>query len=192
MLSEWNESMPLSPAVQRREIHHRTIDMRAYARDDGLYEVEARLIDTKPFPFERLGSPVPIPPGQHLHDLWIRLTVTEDFVVQSVEASSDTTPYGVCKEAEATLRVLVGERVVKGWSATVKSRLRGAASCTHLMEMLIPMGTTAFQGIRGVVPRQERIDATGAAPRQIDSCYAYRREGEVVMRLWPAHARRSD
>ena len=109
-----------------------------------------------------------------------------------METSSDITPYGVCKEAEATLQVLVGERIVKGCSATVKSRLRGAASCTHLMEMLIPMGTTAFQGIRGVLPRQERIDATGAAPRQIDSCYAYRRDGAVVMRLWPEHARRPD
>jgi len=184
--------MPLPPSSPRREIHHRSIDMRAYARDDGLYEVEARLIDTKPFPFERLGSPVPVPPGQHLHDLWVRLTVSADYVVQAVEASSDATPYGVCKEAEATLQVLVGERIVKGWSNTVKSRLRGVASCTHLMEMLIPLGTTAFQGIRGVVPRQDRIDTPGKVPAQINSCYAYRSEGAVVMRLWPEHARRTD
>lgn len=184
--------MPLPLSSPRREIHHRSIDMWAYARDDGLYEVEARLIDTKPFPFERLGSPVPVPPGQHLHDLWVRLTVSADYVVQAVEASSDATPYGVCKEAEATLQVLVGERIVKGWSTTVKSRLRGVASCTHLMEMLIPLGTTAFQGIRGVVPRQDRIDTPGKVPAQINSCYAYRSEGAVVMRLWPEHARRAD
>ena len=162
--------------------------MRAFAREDGLFDVEAHLTDVKPFAFERLGSSVPVPPGQPLHDLWIRLTVSGDFVVRAVEAASDVTPYGVCKEAEATLQVLVGERVAKGWSATVKERLRGAASCTHLMEMLIPLGTTAIQGLRGTKPREARRASDGKVPMQIDSCYAYRRDGAIVMQLWPQHA----
>jgi hypothetical protein len=185
----WRYEMPLSDATDRREIHHRVIDMRAYVRDDGLYDVEAHLVDRKPFAFKRLVSPTPLPPGEPLHDLWVRLTVDDQYVVRGIEAASDVTPYGLCKEAESTLSVLVGERVASGWSAKVKERLRGAASCTHLMEMLIPMATTTLQGIRGLrregnLPADESI-----SPQALDSCYAYARHRDVVKLHWPQHYR---
>lgn len=174
--------MPLSRPTQRRQVHHRVIDMQAFARDDGLFDVEARLIDRKPFPFVRAKSPEPTPAGEPLHDLWVRLTLDSGFVVRDIEASSDATPWSLCKEAEATLKVLIGQRVARGWSAQVKERLRGAASCTHLMEMLVTMGTTALQGIRGVDP-DRKIEAEW----KIDTCYAYGRRRSVVKMLWPDH-----
>jgi hypothetical protein len=181
--------MPLSKPNARREIHHRVIDMKAYAREDGLYDVEAHLVDTKPFVFQRLSSPEPLPAGQPLHDMWIRLSVDEEFVVRHIEASSDVTPFDLCKEAESTLSVLVGERIARGWSAIVKERLRGSASCTHLMEVLIPLATTALQGIRALrADRHSTVDANGI-PLKIDSCYAYGHQRELVMRLWPQHHR---
>ncbi|XAH21997.1 DUF2889 domain-containing protein [Xylophilus sp. GW821-FHT01B05] len=181
--------MPLPTPAARRGIHRRTIDMQAYVRDDGLYDVEAHLVDIKPFLFESLGRPAPVPPGQPLHDLWVRLTVDGNYAVRDIRAASDVTPYAVCKEAETTLQVLVGERLVRGWSATVKQHLRGAASCTHLMEVLIPLATTALQGIRGLRPASERKRSGGGAPAQLDSCYAYSREREIVLRFWPEHYR---
>jgi hypothetical protein len=185
--------MPLSAPAARRGAHHRIIDMNAYVREDGLFDVEAHLVDTKPFAFERLGSPQPLPAGAPLHDLWVRLTLDTDYVVQAVEAASDVTPYDVCREAETTLGVLVGEKVARGWSATVKERLRGAASCTHLMELLIPLATTALQGIRGLRAKGERrVQPPGAVPVQIDSCYAYGRTREVVRQLWPQHHQARD
>jgi Protein of unknown function (DUF2889) len=179
--------MPLSPPAARREAHHRVIDMKAYARDDGLYDVEARLVDTKPFDFERLAQPQPTPAGQPVHDISLRMTVDGDYVVRGIEASSDVTPWPLCKEAEATLQVLVGERIARGWSVKVKERLRGAASCTHLMEMLIPLATTAFQGIRGLQPKDQRRPEVDGVPSQLDTCYTYGRSREVVQRLWPQH-----
>jgi hypothetical protein len=176
--------MPLPLPSSRRELHHRTIDMHAFARNDGLFDVEARLIDRKPFDYLRPSSSKPVPAGQSLHDLWVRLTVDGDFVVRSIEASSDVTPWTLCKEAEATLQVLVGERVARGWSSKVKERLRGAAGCTHLMEMLVTMGTTALQGIRGSDPKRRLT-----AESKIDSCYAYGRQRSVVQMLWPEHHR---
>jgi hypothetical protein len=65
----------------------------------------------------------------------------------------------------------------------VRSRLAGARSCTYLMELLIPLATTAIQSL--VVPRRGRpdtVDATGR-PVKIDSCYAYGAEREPVR--WP-------
>ena len=48
--------MPLPAAAPRSDIHHRVIDMRAYRREDGLYDVEAHLVDTKPFDLVRFGG----------------------------------------------------------------------------------------------------------------------------------------
>lgn len=181
--------MPLSAAGSRREIHHRVIDMQAYQREDGLYDVEAHLVDRKPFASPRFGLTEPVPAGQARHDMWVRLTVDDQFVVRGVEAASDETPYGVCKEAASTLSVMVGERIASGWSSKVKERLRGSASCTHLMELLIPLATTAIQGIRGVnVKLLSAVDA-GGVPRKLESCYAYGLSSEVVKMIWPQHYR---
>jgi hypothetical protein len=182
-----SEPVPLSNPSTRREVHHRSIDMHTFARDDGLFDVEARLIDRKPFDYVRPSSPQPVPAGQPLHDLWVRLTLDGNFVVRAIEASSDVTPWALCREAEATLQVLVGEPVARGWSAKVKERLRGAAGCTHLMEMLVTLGTTALQGIRGSDPNR-RLTAEG----KIDTCYAYARQRSVVKMLWPEHHRSSE
>jgi hypothetical protein len=181
--------MPLSNSADRREIHHRVIDMKAFARNDGLFEVQARLVDRKPFPFLRIAKPEPTPAGLPLHDLSIRLTVDRGYVVRGLEAASDVTPFDLCREAERTLLALVGERITSGWSSKVKSVLRGAASCTHLMEMLIPMATTAFQGIRGLAKEgNSSIDAV-TTPINLDSCYAYASDREVVRLYWPQHYR---
>jgi hypothetical protein len=179
--------MPLATPTARREVHHRSIDMHAFARDDGLFDVEARLIDRKPFDYVRPSSAKAVPAGEPLHDLWVRVTLDDSFTVRSIDASSDVTPWTLCREAEATLQVLVGERVARGWSSKVKERLRGAAGCTHLMEMLITMGTTALQGIRGSDPSR-RLTAEG----KIDTCYAYGRQRSVVKMLWPERHRPAD
>jgi Protein of unknown function (DUF2889) len=176
--------MPLSAPSKRSEAHHRVIDMRVFAREDGLYDVEGHLVDRKPFAFTRFSTTEPWPAGQALHDLWVRMTVDSSYTVRAIEAASDTTPHAICKEAERTLSVLVGERIAKGWSSRVKELLRGAASCTHLMEMMIPLATTAMQGIMGM--RGERVVDIEANAHKIDSCYAYGRNREVVMRLWPS------
>ena len=179
--------MPLPTPAPRREVHHRTIEMRAYAREDGLFDVEAHLVDRKPFDFLRPSAPQPVPAGQPLHDLWVRLTLDTEFTVRAIAASSDVTPWALCREAEATLQVLVGERVARGWSTKVKEQLRGAAGCTHLMEMLVTIGTTALQGIRGSDPSR-RLGAEG----KIDSCFAYGRQRSVVKMLWPEQHRPAD
>jgi hypothetical protein len=179
--------MPLPPAPDREEVHHRNLSMRAYRRRDGLYDVEAHLEDRKPFDFTRPSGTV-LPAGEPWHDLWVRVVLDEPFVVRAIEAASDVTPHAVCKEAEATLQVLVGERVAAGWSRLVKQRLRGAAGCTHLMEMLIPLATTALQGIRALQGFPQAVDADGR-PKKIDSCYAWAGHREVVKMVWPQHWR---
>ena len=71
--------------------------------------------------------------------------------------------------------------MASGWSREVRSRLGGARSCAHLMEILIPMAMAAVQSLS--VPRKGRpepLDAAGR-PGKIDSCYAYAAERELVL-----------
>ena len=68
----------------------------------------------------------------------------------------------------------------------VRSRLAGPRSCTHLMEILVPLASAAYQSLtehrRG---RPDTLDADGR-PAKVDSCYAYAAHRGVVMRRWPA------
>jgi Protein of unknown function (DUF2889) len=41
--------MPLTPPRPREAIHGRSIEIDGFRRDDGLYDIEAHLTDTKSF-----------------------------------------------------------------------------------------------------------------------------------------------
>jgi hypothetical protein len=82
--------------------------------------------------------------------------------------------------------VLVGHTIAPGWSMLVKRLLGGTKSCTHLMELLMPIATTAYQTLgMGRRARAPRAGAPRSRPSKIDSCYAYSSQREVVARFWP-------
>jgi hypothetical protein len=180
--------MPLpEPPQPREELHIRTIEMRGFRREDGLFDIDGRVIDRKAYAFVRPASSEATPPFAPLHDLWLRLTVDEDLVVRDIVAVSDATPHEVCRGAVAPMHVMIGERIKAGWSNVVKSKLGGAVGCTHLMELLMPLATAAYQTIAPVrAPRPAVLDRSGR-PVKIDSCYAYASHTPVVKVLWPEH-----
>ena len=179
--------MPLPESHDREELHTRQILMRSYRRRDGLYEIEARVLDTKAQPFSPPLIESPIPPGTYIHDLSIRLVIDEWLVIHDAIASSDSTPFPVCKEAPPTLAVLKGEKIGGGWNKLIRDKFKGAKGCTHLMEMLSPMATTAMQTLYPYIQhRPVRTDENGR-PLKIDSCYAYASNRDVVQRIWPMH-----
>jgi hypothetical protein len=179
-------SIAPSSAATREELHLRRIDMRGYRRSDGLYEVEGHVVDRKAHDFPHPGyGGRGVPAGQPLHDMGVRLVFDADLVVRAVQTFTISAPYPVCPEGGRALQSIVGLRMASGWSRAVRDHLRGARSCTHLMEILIPMATAAFQTLAGErVGEPDRLDANGR-PVQIDSCYAYAADGEVVLHRWP-------
>jgi hypothetical protein len=177
-------------AVTREELHHRDVDLRFYRRSDGLFEVEGRLVDTKTHPFRRLLAEADDPPGRHLHDITVCLVLDADLQVRAAQASMRATPFDICPRAATALQALVGLSIGAGWNKSVRELLGGVASCTHIVELLGPMATTAFQGIGPL-----RIVTTGAPKAdarrrfRIDSCYAFAADREVVARLLPNRQR---
>jgi hypothetical protein len=162
--------------------------MRGFRRSDGLFEVEGRVVDRKPHDFEPiLGQPVP--GGAPVHDMGVRLVFDDHMVIQDVQTFTDASPYEACPAGGLALQELKGLRMTSGWGREVRSRLAGARSCTHLMELLVPLATVAFQSLSALRRgRPDRLDATGQ-PTKIDSCYTYAAEGELVRRRWPAFHR---
>ncbi len=174
------------------ELHFRRIDMRGFKRGDGLFEVRAQVVDRKTEDFVPWTGQRFVPAGEAIHDLGVRLVFDAGMTVVEVSTFTTSAPYAVCSGGGQALQSLVGLRMASGWNKEVRSRLSGARSCTHLMELLTPMATVAFQTL-GFLRRQsaERPDDTGR-PVKSDSCYAYGADREVVLRQWPRFARSPD
>lgn len=178
--------MPLPPSVEREPLHVRSIDLRGYRRSDGLYDIEGHLTDVKTHPLHPPGRDSPVPAGAPVHDMWVRLVVDKDLVIKDVMASLDSGPYGDCPSATGSLAALIGEKIGSGWASRVRA-LRGAQSCTHIVELLIPLATAAYQTLAPVRFKQhDALDAAGR-PVRIDSCYAYSSDRSLVKVRWPAH-----
>jgi hypothetical protein len=177
--------MPLPDSPNRVELHHRRIEMRGYRRADGLYEIDGRVTDVKTERTRRIDGGREFEPGTPIHDMWVRLVVDETLLVHDIVAVTDASPYEICREAVEPMRAIVGERIKGGWSTMVKAKLGGAQGCTHLMEILIPLATAAYQTLTSLrLSQPPAVDADGR-PRKIDSCYAYGRNRAVVQKLWP-------
>jgi hypothetical protein len=171
--------------VTREELHFRRIDMRGWRRSDGLYEIEGRVTDRKPHAFTSPNGTKVVPANEPIHDMGVKLVFDTDMLVHDVSAFTSSAPYDDCFSAGQTLQALKGMRIAGGWSSEVRRRLGGAQSCTHLMEILIPMATAAYQSLTMVrMGRPDVFDANGK-PVKVDSCYAYASDRGVVMRRWP-------
>jgi hypothetical protein len=171
--------------IERTELHHRQIDIRFFRRSDGLYEVEGRLLDRKSQAFRRALQDSETPAGTPLHDITVRLVVDENSLVHDASASYSAAPFALCSQAAQTLEPLKGLRVGAGWNKRVRELLGGAASCTHIVELLGPMASTVHQGF---APRRvARMGEPGNEEHKskVDSCYSYGRDREVVARMWP-------
>lgn len=175
--------MPLRAPVDREVLHRRTIEVFGYRRCDQLWDIEAHLIDAKTNTYANFWRGK-VPPGEPVHDMSLRLTVDSNFKVRAIDVASDKNPYPSCSEAGSAFARLVGLTIGPGWKNKVKECVGRTAGCVHLAELLGPIGSVMFQTIlpflydKGAFDKQPR-------PGLIDSCYAYRRDGEVVRRLWP-------
>lgn len=189
--------MPLSPPVERSPRHHRRIACDGYRREDGLWDIEAHLVDTKPFDLpnrDRAGGQIDA--GEPLHDMWLRVTVDDDLLIHSVEAVLEAGPFAICPRIAANFRRLEGERIGRGWRRRVRRIVGGVEGCTHMVELLTPVATTAFQTIYGsgyadTAYRRKgaQADDDGIMAALIGSCHALAPDSEVVRDFWPDHYR---
>lgn len=172
-------------SIDREPLHTRTIDMRAYRRPDGLFEVESVLTDTKPTDFKMYWGDKTVPAGTPIHELGLTLVFDENFVVHDIRTMARATPYEICPMAGASLKSLIGLAMTRGWNAAVRERLAKAENCTHLVGLLGPMATTAFQALAVVHEGRSGARDANGRPYKLDSCYAYNGSRFIVKEAWP-------
>lgn len=180
-----NDDSAAEPVVTREELHLRQIEMRGYRRNDGLFEVSARLVDRKTHDFTPPGGARLVAAQTPIHDLGVTLMFDKDMIVREVHTFIQSHPYAPCQGGGDTLQTLVGLRIGPGWNAEVRKRLPSGDTCTHLKELLGPLASAAYQTM--VTERPSRFserDEQGK-PRKIDSCHAYGASRELVKALWP-------
>lgn len=182
--------MPLPPPEARELVHTRRIECRGYHREDGLWDIEGSLVDTRTEEMETFGRGK-IAPGEHLHEMWLRMTVDSELEVISIEAKTVQAPYPACPHFPDNFSKLVGQRIEPGWTAKVRLLLGGRRGCTHMVELMGPLATTAVQTVyawRGETGAH--LDDSVAPPTDfIDTCHTLAEGTEVVERLWPDHAK---
>lgn len=176
-------SLP-SHATPRQPIHTREVVCSGWRRSDGLWDIEGRLRDTKAYAF-RNDFRGELSPGEPIHDMALRLTVDNELTVHDVAVSMDATPYAVCPTIAGSFARLVGLRIGKGWRRAVQERLGGVHGCTHLVELLGPVATTAYQTIYPILSRERTQPPTHRPPSHLDSCHALARSGPIVRRDFP-------
>jgi len=179
--------MPLPAATaERKLLHTRTVVVEGFERADGLFDIDAWLTDIKTygFPnFDRGG----IKPGEPLHGMGLRLTIDVQMNIIDAVAVTDFSPYRICTEITPAYRKLIGLRIKPGFTKQLKELFGGVHGCTHLLDLLGPAATTAFQTL--VVKRFQGLaeikPEDRPKPALLNSCHTWSSEGPVIERDYP-------
>jgi hypothetical protein len=182
--------MPELPAaVARRPVHSRRISFEGFLRDDGLWDIDCELQDTKAeaIPMRERGV---LPPGEPLHLLRVRLTLDDSLTIRAVQSAATRAPFAECQlPADAPMQKLVGLTMGPGWRKAIDGAIGGVAGCTHLRELVFNAATAAFQMIphyRATHGGQsDDIPAGGKPPFYMGQCMTWDLAGPVVQRLAP-------
>lgn len=184
--------MPLpDPVPNRTPLHTRTIDMNAFHREDGLWDIEGRVVDTKAYAYESAARGQ-VQAGEPVHDMNIRMTLNDRFEVVDIEVRMDAFPFSICNEVEPNFKDLIGLKVGAGWMKKVRERVGGKHGCTHVVELFGPMATVAFQAIpthmrlmREKEGTQPDPDQPKRKPHALGGCHSWAYDSPVVKELLP-------
>lgn len=176
--------------MPRRHLHTRSIELQGFIRDDGIYELEARLIDRKAYDSHRFPDST-LPEGEPLHDMLVRMSFDEELLIHDFSATMAATPYDGCREAEPNFGVLAGLRIQPGFLREANRRVGGIKGCTHIRELLQQLATTAYQTVVGVrLQKQAELgERPNEKPKLLDTCAGYRADGDWVRIRWPEYYR---
>jgi hypothetical protein len=185
--------MAIESTSARRLMHTRKIDINGWLRDDGLWDIEATLLDTKPFVFHDLMRG-PMEPGRPMHSMRLTLTLDDSYVIRQVAVDMPGVPFPSCPEVVRSLDPLIGAQVGSGWRATIRALIPRLSTCTHVAELLIPMASAAYQTMAfgkdiDNSGRVEGVD-TSSKPLFVDGCHSWRTDGPNIARFYPQFARK--
>ena len=180
----------LPAPVARRPIHTRRVQFEGFLRDDGLWDIDCQLSDTKAEPIHLIERGL-LPPGEPVHLFQVRLTVDDGFTIRAVQTAAARVPFNECHiPADAPMQKLVGLTMGPGWRKAIDGAIGGVGGCTHLRELVFNAATAAFQMIPHYRAMQGGSDQPPGAgsdepPYYMGQCMTWAFEGPVVQRIAP-------
>ena len=184
--------MPLSAPVKRRHYHTREVRCLGFEREDGLWDIEGRITDTKTYSFENhdrgtVGS------GAAVHDMLVRLTIDDGLVVHEAEATTESSPFAICPNVTASISELKGLKIGAGWTLAVHELIGRTAGCTHIAP--IGNGSVGDHSLpdhhpskNAHRPRRPGSQAPAESPRYL-LCFCERRTGRKTPVARPLYRR---
>jgi Protein of unknown function (DUF2889) len=173
----------------RKLVHERKIDLKAYRREDNLWDIEAEIIDTKTRDFQLVA--LQRKAGEPIHRMMLTLTIDDNFNIVDANAKSFEVPYvGSCDQIAPDYAKLIGLNLLDGFKNGVKSRLGGIQGCTHITELTKLIPTVAIQAFVGEVFQiqlgaTEKKSPNEELPFHFNGCHALRTDREVVKKYHP-------
>ncbi len=179
----------MSSAVKpkREHIHTRKINCKGYKREDGLWDIEVDLKDVRTFSIENSYRGGYIHAGEPVHGMGLRLALDIEFKIHEVEVHMKYIPEQICGTIVDGMQQLVGLQIKPGWMKEVREKVGGTAGCTHLLELLGPLGTTAYQTMFREVEAFNQEHNQHIQPRVINSCVTWASNSKLVKDRWPIH-----
>ena len=171
---------PIVPAARRRS-HTRQIVLEGYKRDDGLWDIEARLTDRKDHDYT-LASGLR-PKGEAVHDMQVCVTIDAKFNIVAARADFLALPYAGCSAIAPDYGKIVGLNLLRGFRRQVGDLFATVRGCSHVTELLSSLPTAAIQTFAGEM-RDTDLGA-GGKPPQLDRCHALETTSDTVRRYYP-------
>jgi hypothetical protein len=153
-----------------------------FLRADGLWDIEGRMTDTKAYDVDNEERDGYVAGGEAFHDISLRLTIDQDFLVHGVESVIDAAPARMCAGIAGVFKQLEGTRIGPGWLRQTRELVGGVKGCTHLNELLQPLATTAIQTLWPVKNAVDKKERRGGL---VNSCHTWAQNSEVVQRVLP-------
>lgn len=173
----------LNTPVMREIKHRRRVISDGFLRSDELWEVEARMQDIKAYDIWRDFDGELVAQDTPFHDICVRIALDDTFTIKEIEVSIDAHPFPNCHEVAPNFSQLVGTRITAGWLSYVKKTFSGVAGCTHVLELMPVVATTAFQMMW--YPLAEKYpERTKAAINSFsDNCYGWAEQGPMMTKF---------
>ena len=168
----------------RRELkHRRTIHSDGYLREDGLWEVEATMKDIKTYDVHRDFDGTLVTTGEPFHDISISIQLDDSFMIQDINVSIDAHPFPNCGQAAPNFASIKGTRIGPGWHSALKKQFKGVSGCTHVLELLPVVATTAFQMMWQPLGQKYPHLVANSLSGLVNTCKGWSEDGPMVTRL---------
>nr|WP_067292556.1 DUF2889 domain-containing protein [Marinobacterium profundum] len=174
--------MPLPKPARRSQQHHRIVNCVGFKREDGLWDIEGRMTDIKTYDVDNEERGGYVAAGETFHDISMRLTIDQNFLIHQVECAIDAAPARMCAGIVGVFKRIEGTRIGPGWLRQTRDLVGGVKGCTHLNEMLQPLATTAVQTLWPATSGDAKSERRGAI---INTCHTWAQNSEVVRHVLP-------